>query len=110
MQSKYSLYVKEREGLETHEDHRGFFTYRVINNGIFEVVDLFILPGFRGRGVGTEYANLIENMAKEFNCNTVYCYSCIEANNWKDSDGYIRAHGYKKTHTEDNMVYYCKEL
>lgn len=107
--SKYAIYVHEREGAETYEDHRGFFTY-VVNDGIFQVNDLFVLPGLRNRGIGKEFADLIEAYAKEDNCRMIVCTTCTDAKNWEQSEAYIKAHGYAKIKEEGTLIYYKKEL
>lgn len=105
----YEMYVKERQGAEYYSDYRGFFTYRV-ENGIFMTIDLFIVPQFRERGVGKEYARKIEELAKEFECTEVQCTTCPDALNWEQSDKYIRNNGYNEFKRDDTFIYYMKEL
>jgi GNAT superfamily N-acetyltransferase len=107
--NKYALYIKEREGLDTYEDEKGFFTYEVENEA-FVVHDLFVLPEFREKGNGNQYARKIEELARENNCKMLACFTCIDANNWIRSDKYIRSNGYVEVLKEANMIYYKKEL
>ncbi len=109
MSSMYAQYIKEREDVDTYEDERGFFTYQVSNDS-FHVVDLFILPKFRNNGVGKEYSDKIEELAKESNCKQTFCSTCTQALNWKQSNKYILSNNYKKIKEVGVMVYYIKEL
>jgi GNAT superfamily N-acetyltransferase len=107
---KYSLYIQEREGLSTHDDEKGFFTYKIVENGIMEVHDLFVLPEYRSEGVGKEYAKLIEDYAREYDCTRIWCYTDKNANYWSRSHSYIESQGYKRINQEGTVIYYIKEL
>ena len=106
---KYAQYIKERENSELYEDSRGFFTYKILGK-FFQVDDLFILPEERNKGNGKDYSKIIEKVAKEEKCDTIYCTTCKQANNWITSHLYIMKHGYKKIKEDENLVYYMKEL
>jgi len=106
---KYEQYILEREDALLYEDKVGFFTYRITDD-IFQVNDLFILPEFRKLGFGKNYAKLIEEMANFSGCKLIICFSCKDANNWKQSDKYILLNDYKKIKETNTMIYYQKEL
>ena len=105
----YALYIKEREGAEIYEDERGFFTY-VVENDIFQINDLFILPELRGNGVGRDFSNLIDEFARKNDCRICVCTTCTDAKNWQVSEAYILASGYTKIKQDATLIYYKKEL
>lgn len=106
---KYKAYIKERENLELYEDDNGFFTYKV-EEGVFFISDLFVLPEYRNSGVGEKYARKIEDFAKEHGCEILVCTTCLDATNWEQSHKYIKSNGYYEVNVQGPMVYYKKEL
>ena len=105
----YEMYIQEREGAKLYYDDKSFFSY-VIEAPYFQVKDLFVHPDYRRERVGIELGKKIEQLAKEYNCSTVYCTSCIEATNWQDSHLFILANGYRETGRGGTIVYYKKEI
>lgn len=106
---KYKQYILERENAHLYEDGVGFFTYTISDN-IFQVNDLFILPEYRSLGYGKKYAGIIEVIAGDNNCDIICCFTCTDANNWKQSHRYILNNGYKIVNKNNTMICYKKEL
>ena len=109
MSSKYAQYMKERGDVDTYEDEKGFFTYKVVGEN-FEVLELFVVPEHRRIGTGNEYSNKIDELAKENECNATYCTVCLMANGCDISAKYIMNNGYTIIKVDDEFIYYKKEL
>lgn len=64
MKSMQARYIFEREGIETFETEKYFFTYK-IQGDEFHCLDMYVLPEFRSGEVTHEMLNKIDSLAKE---------------------------------------------
>src|SRR5688500_12303667 len=64
MKSLQAQYVQEREGVETVESEKYFFTYKHVEDE-FHCYDMFVAPEFRGSEVTHEMLGRIDELAKQ---------------------------------------------
>ena len=105
----YSQYVKEREGVETVELETGFYSYKLEDSCLF-IVDLFVLPEFRSKKVGSEYGEQLEAIAKKNGKNVILCAASLAAKNSEDAINFILSNGYKIINVTLSEIYFKKEL
>lgn len=66
--SLYANYINERTFDYILEDDFGFATYRFINdNGVY-LIDLYVVPEKRQKGLGKELVRKVEGIAKKQGC------------------------------------------
>ena len=70
----WSLYVKEKSGVETISDEHGFICYKIHGEECY-LEDIFVIPEYRERGVGSDLLIKAEALAKEAGCK--FLSSCI---------------------------------
>jgi len=92
MQSLYSQYIKEREGLEILEVENGFISYRIKDNWIY-ISDIFVNKDHRRTKLATELADSIIDKAINQGITKLYCQVDLKALNWEDSSNFIKAYG-----------------
>lgn len=64
MKSLYSQYIKEREGIETFENEKGFFTYEICSDeNVMHICDMYLLPEFRSSGEFKSFLSIISEIA-----------------------------------------------
>lgn len=66
--SLYGDYVKERLGDEIVEDSIGFASYRFLDEKTCYLIDLYVSPESRMRGVASDKADIIVEIAKSKGC------------------------------------------
>lgn len=105
----YKLYLKERENADLYTDEKGFFVY-VIKDSEMQVNEIFVKKEYRLSGVGKEYSDKIDSIARENNCNTIYGFVCLKDPNWQGSYKFQEKMGYKFLKNEDTLFILKKEL
>lgn len=107
------MYIAEREGKETYEDEKGFveFLYEPRDNGMW-ITDMYVLPQHRGEKVGRFYYRIVENRAKEINCDTLYAGIDTRTIGWKNIKSILEKDKFEKYVYLDDKQYiiYKKEI
>lgn len=106
---KYANYIKERTGGSLYEDKNGFFTYRIEDKD-FYVDELYVVKRNRNSGIGRQYSELIDKIAKDNKCSRCICTVCVRAKNYQDSFNFIKKMGYEVSKSEYTLIYLVKEL
>lgn len=68
MASLYAQYLNERTDDKIIELDEGFATYRYLNNDQVYIIDLFVLPEFRKKGMASRLADMICAEARTKGC------------------------------------------
>ena len=108
--SLYAEYLKERENKEILEENQGFATYRILENSVCYIIDIYVQMEARKSGLATEMANKISELAKSRGCTHLMGSVCVDANNATESMKVLLAYGMKVFKTEDSMIYFKKDL
>lgn len=67
--SMYVDYLRERTNDEIIEVEEGFATYRYVEEGqAVYIVDIFVMPEYREKGIASAIADQIAKIAKEKGC------------------------------------------
>lgn len=70
--SFYVDYLKERSSDEVIEADYGFATYRYVEEGrTVYIVDIFVAPESRKKGLATELANQVAEIARKAGCTSM---------------------------------------
>jgi GNAT superfamily N-acetyltransferase len=101
--SLYGDYIKEREGKEIIEDHRGFASFSFMQDVVM-INDLYVVPQYRQNKVGSEFANKIVDLAKQKGCKFMYCTVDINTNGSSESMAAILAYGFKLDQYINNLI------
>lgn len=112
MESNYSLYIKEREGLEILEDEKGFATYRELpaKQAVY-IQDIFVRREFRKEGIAKAYADRIVFQAKLKGYTTLIGSIDPKTNGAKASKQILEAYGMQlKFKGPDGLFYFTKEI
>lgn len=107
--SLYAQYVKEREGAVTVETSEGFYSYKVDGDYIF-IVDLYVVPEYRAKKVGSKFGREIEDITRELGKSTILCSASLESLNSSDAIAFIIMNGYEIINYTDTQVFFKKEI
>jgi Acetyltransferase (GNAT) family len=109
MNSLFSFYLEEREGIKTIEEESGFITYQIINDAIW-IKHLYIAPSMRRLQYGSDMANQIAFIGRENKCKVMRCTVSPIALNASDSLAAILAYGFKVKASDTQFIYFEKDL
>ena len=73
----YFEYLKECFGFEVIEEEYGFIIYDIKSPYCY-IIDLYIKPEFRRKGLASEFGERVETKAREKNCKYKCIYFCIK--------------------------------
>ena len=93
MVSNYGKYVKEREGKEIIEGDWGFATY-LLEKDLLYVVDVYVVPEKRRKGLAKSIFNKLEIEAKNKNKSHIATSLDTTTNNWEVTMQGLIKHGY----------------
>lgn len=112
MTSNYAKYVKERLGRSIIESESGFITYSFHDDGqTCYICDIYIVPEARKRGLATEYANMVKNVAKERGARWLLGSVQPDAYGSTNSRLVLESYGMGYSHTgKDGLEYFLKEI
>jgi ribosomal protein S18 acetylase RimI-like enzyme len=71
MRSLYAQYLSEREGREIVETPLGFATYHIQGPDVY-IVDIYVIPECRTKGIAAEMADEIAKRARAKGCTTMF--------------------------------------
>ncbi len=108
--SLYARYLDERTDDKIIENEFGFITYRKMNSIQMYIVDLYILPEMRCKGLASKLADQVEVIAKGLGCTEIIGTvnpSCYGA---KESILTLIAYGMDVYSSTDNIIYFKKGI
>lgn len=110
--SLYGKYVKERENREIVETDHGFATFQYCGyeNTECYIIDLYVLPDHRKKGVASQLADRIAEMAKEKGCQYLSGSVDPTANGATDSVKTLLAYGFDVAAVSEKLIWFKKEL
>lgn len=101
--TNYAMYLKEREGIDTIENEKGFLTYKVKDDEMW-VYDCYVRPEFRRDNVAREYFDTLYVLANDLNCSSVYSTVYKSTEGWEVSLAALRSNGYEITGTIEDLI------
>lgn len=105
----FAKYMKEREGAETIQSHKGFICYKIENDYCI-ITDIYIDKPFRKSSVGSSFGKEVEEIAREKGIKSIYCYADQNALNYDESIEFILKNGYKLENIIGSRILFKKEL
>ncbi len=109
--SHYADYLRERTTDAIIEDDTGFATYRFTEDGRgVYLVDIYVVPEYRKKGVATEMANRIAKEAKNAGC-TCIIGSVVPSNKGSTASlDVLRAYGMELVSSGVDILYFRKDI
>lgn len=109
MDSLWSKYRAEREGIKTFETDKGFICYKITNKECF-LVDLYVLPKYRRQKVGSQFVDIVKRLAIDEGCDIMTGGVSVGTNNDTDSLKAQLGYGMKLFMVKDQMIYTYMDL
>lgn len=106
----YWDYVREREGVEVVETENGFALIKMVNQDMLYLVDIYVKPDFRRSGEGRRILQEVEGIAKELGATRIQGSVAPQANGSTESALAVIATGFKISHSDNELIYFIKEL
>ncbi len=107
--SKFSAYLKEREGVDTVETREGYATYLIKGDECL-IKDIFVLPEYRRQHFASSIADRIAEIARAMGCKFLTGTVCPLANGCTDSLKVLIGYGMRLHSTQQNLIIFIKEL
>lgn len=107
--SLYADYIKEREGFETLETELGFATYKFGKEECY-VRDVYIQPQYRQANIASKLVDTISDIAKKHGYKYISTSVVPSMKGSTDSTKAILKYGFQLLRSEDNMLWFLKEL
>ena len=106
--SLYGDYIKELHGREEVEGDGWFVTFEIKKPYCY-LIDMYIVPEKRNKGLGLELNSIIEGIAKQKECNKILTsvdINCIKDDNIK----LIKKCGYKLFKENKKGLFFIKDI
>ena len=107
--SNFAKYIKERENKEVIEDEYGFATYLYENDYVY-IEDIYVIPEKRKDKIASKYADAIALEAKELGYNKMLGSVVPSSPNSTISLKVLLGYGFKLLSSQENMIYFIKEI
>jgi GNAT superfamily N-acetyltransferase len=108
--SMYKDYVETQlPNRFVYEDEKGFLTYRILDKTCV-LEEIYVVPEWRRKGIATEYYKMMEDIAKENNCN---CLRGFVGNGINGSEGSLKCllkSGFEIHSTTGEVLILIKEI
>lgn len=85
-------YLKEREGYDSLITDEGFAVYKIMGQECY-IKDIYVHPDYRKKGVASELADAIAEIAKQKGCKTLIGSVSTDCGNPTDSTKVLLAYG-----------------
>lgn len=109
--SLYSEYLKERTNDEILETHEGFATYRFLpDTKSVYIVDIYVIPEARKKGVAGELADKIMDIAITKGCKEMIGTVVPSAKGATTSLKVLLGYGMTLKSATENLIIFRKEL
>lgn len=109
MESNYAQYIKEREGKEIVEDHKGFATFVITDKECY-IVDIFVKKKYRKEKIASKYADQITELAKERGCRYLLGSVCPYADSATASLKALLGYGFSLSSSTNDMIFFRKDI
>lgn len=107
--SLWSDYIREREGNAVIEEGWGFIEYRLAPP-VCLIHSLYISPGERKRGRGSELADLVAEIARREGCTLLWSQVVTATLNATDSLKAILAYGFRVQDAQNGVIVLTKDI
>lgn len=109
--SLWADYLAEREGIETHETEWGFVSYKPFDDETMYLMDSYIIPKHRRKGLWYSLEKHCVNKAKEMGYSKIMTSVVIGTKNWDQNlSCLILKAGYRVSNVSDPFIYLEKEI
>lgn len=105
--SLYSLYLKERENIETIEIDKGFITYSITPDSVC-IHNIFVLSEHRHEGIGHILESMVLGIARKNNINKIYGFVSPSTVNANYNLTIMLKDGYKLDSCTNNLIVLLK--
>jgi GNAT superfamily N-acetyltransferase len=109
MRSLYAQYIAERENREIVENPLGFATYHIKGPDVY-IVDIFVIPECRTKGVAAGYADEIAKRAKARGCTKMFGTVVPSTNGSTASLRVLLAYGFQLISSANDFIILAKDL
>lgn len=106
----YADYVKERENKETILDKNGFATYTFLNAEVCYIVDIYVKPENRNKGLAKDLADKIKQIAVSKGAKKLVGSVDIKANGATESMKVLLAYGMSPMEIGGSLIYFVKSI
>lgn len=107
--SMYADYISETRGMGTVETPEGFATY-LIDGDCCYIEDIYVRPEFRKTGAGTDLANGIRKMAKEYGCKMLTGSVNARIKDPTTSTKVMLAYGFEISRVVNDAIFFKMEI
>jgi GNAT superfamily N-acetyltransferase len=108
--SLYSQYILERTDRLILETEYGFATYVYLPDNTVYIEDIFVLPEYRKKGIASQFADEIVELARNKGCKKVIGSVVPSAKTSTDSMKTLLAYGMKIESSVNNFITLSKEI
>ena len=106
--SLYASYLQERTSDGIIENDEGFITFRYLNRNQVYIIDVYVLPEYRGKGIATELADKVCATAKTMGCTEVIGSVVPAAKGATESISVLIAYGMNVFEASQNLILFKK--
>ena len=108
--SLYAEYLKERTDDRIIENDKGFITYRRLNDDQMYIMDIYINPECRKKGMASHLADRVCDYAKSMGCKEVIGTVNPSAKGATESLAALIAYGMKVLSSQENCIVFKKDI
>ena len=108
--SFYADYLRERTNDEIIETEDGFATYRFIDPQTVYIVDIYVRPEARLRGVASDISDMVVDLAKKRGCSRLIGSVVPSAKGSTASLKALLGYGFKLDSSTNDFIVFSKEI
>lgn len=107
--SLFGDYIKEKDGKCIYETNLGFITYEFLGEACY-IEHIYVVPSARRDGIGSEMADHVSILAKSKGCKFLTGTVRPSAIGSTDSTLALIEYGFKLMQSQNDAIYFAKEL
>jgi GNAT superfamily N-acetyltransferase len=108
--SFYADYLRENTDVEIVETEDGFATYRYLNENQVYLMDIYVKPDHRCKGVASALANIIVGRAKQRGCTEIIGSVVPTSKRANDSLKVLMAWGMRLMSSNNDLILFKKGI
>ncbi len=108
--SFYADYLKERTNDNILETEQGYATYRFLSEKQVYIIDIYVDPAHRKKGIAAKMADAIAGEAKSVGCTEMIGTVNPTAKGSKESLLVLFAYGMELVRAENNVIVLKKDI
>ncbi len=108
--SAYADYLKERTDDQIIETEGCFVTYRYLNEMQVYIVDVYVAPELREKGIGAKLGDSVAAIAKQRGCTEMLGTVSLDTKGSKRSIQFLWAYGMELQSANNNVLIFRKAL